>query len=76
MAEHPTDYLPYLPLRHYGLASNTCYPLWPADRQDTETVVAVAASGGVPDVGRMVHRHYLVVPCHVGQSDHIDSKRP
>lgn len=76
MAEHPTDYPPYLPLRHYDPASNTYCPSWPADRQDTETVVAAAASGGVPDVGRMVHRHYLVAPCHAGQSDRIDSKRP
>lgn len=67
VVEHPTDYLPYHPLRHYDPASNTCCPSWPADRQDTETVVAAVASGGVPDVGRMVHRHYLVAPCHAEQ---------
>lgn len=77
VAEHPTDCPPCLPWRHYDPASNTCCPSWPAGRQDTETVVAAAAaSGAVPDAVRMVHRHYRVAPCHAGQSDRIDSKRP
>lgn len=75
-AERPTDCPPCHPSRRYDPASNTYCPWWPADRQGTETVVAAAASGVGPDAGHMVHRRYLAAPCHAGQSDRIDSRRP
>lgn len=72
----PTDCPPCHPWRRYDPASNTYCPSWLADRQGTETAVAAAASGVAPDVWHMVHRRYLAAPCHEGQSDRIDSRRP
>lgn len=74
--EYPTSCPPCHPSRRYDPAWNTYCPSWLADRQDTATAVAAAASDAAPYAWHMVHRRYLAVPCHEEQLDRIDSRHP
>lgn len=73
---HPTAHLPYRPYRSCDPASSTCYRSWPADKWDTVTVAAAAASDAVPYVAHKDPRHSQVAPCPAAPSDRIDSRRP